>query len=73
MADPTKKSKEIETLLSEILKEIPGASSDRRTAILEDRCVICGQPATEFSNELSEKEFSISGMCQRCQDDIFGA
>lgn len=27
---------------------------------------------TEFTDELSVKEYAISGMCQNCQDGIFG-
>jgi hypothetical protein len=26
----------------------------------------------EFRDELSRKEFEISGLCQLCQDEIFG-
>jgi hypothetical protein len=26
----------------------------------------------DFRNELSRKEFKISGICQKCQDDFFG-
>jgi hypothetical protein len=26
----------------------------------------------DFRDELSKKEFGISGFCQSCQDDIFG-
>lgn len=33
----------------------------------------CGQPAESFRDELSRKEFNISGLCQKCQDAIFGA
>lgn len=38
------------------------------------KCPMCGTPidATTFKDDLSLKEFSISGMCQACQDDIFG-
>ena len=35
-------------------------------------CVKCGQPAVDFRDELSRKEFGISGFCQVCQDGIFG-
>jgi hypothetical protein len=28
---------------------------------------------TEFRNEISKKEHLISGFCQKCQDDTFGA
>ena len=36
-------------------------------------CVKCGQPAVDFRDELSRKEFGISGFCQSCQDETFGA
>lgn len=45
----------------------------RSESIEHDICVCCGQPAVEFKDELSKKEFSISGMCQNCQDSVFGA
>jgi hypothetical protein len=32
----------------------------------------CGKPANEFKDEVSEHEYRISGLCQTCQDDIFG-
>ena len=35
-------------------------------------CPMCGKEITGFRDELSKKEFSISGMCQACQDQIFG-
>lgn len=37
-------------------------------------CPLCMKPIkdNEFRNELSEKEFRSSGMCQSCQDKIFG-
>jgi len=38
------------------------------------KCPTCQQPidATTFRDELSLREFKISGMCQKCQDSIFG-
>ncbi|HCX23761.1 MAG TPA: hypothetical protein DHN29_17700 [Cytophagales bacterium] len=35
-------------------------------------CVICGEEASDFKDEVSKKEFNISGMCQECQDFTFG-
>ncbi len=46
-------------------------------------CAICGKPPTHtprndlpvaflFSTELSAREYRISGMCQACQDSVFG-
>jgi len=37
------------------------------------KCVTCGNPITKFRNELSEREYKISGMCQDCQDSVFGS
>lgn len=36
-------------------------------------CVWCGEPAIEFTDTLSLKEYTISGFCQKCQDETFGA
>ncbi len=44
----------------------------RTTAIVSDTCVSCNKPATEFTDAVSEREFAISGMCQKCQDETFG-
>jgi hypothetical protein len=41
----------------------------------QGRCPVCGEPVTPtpgFRDELSIQEFKISGMCQGCQDEIFG-
>ena len=38
-------------------------------------CVTCGSvkiEAEDFRDDLSRKEFSISHMCQECQDSVFG-
>ena len=36
-------------------------------------CTICEEKINldDFTDELSKKEFVISGMCQICQDDVF--
>lgn len=38
------------------------------------RCPFCRKPVLEenFRDELSKKEFRISGLCQSCQDEYFG-
>jgi len=33
-------------------------------------CTSCGKPVGELRNKISEKEFNISGMCQKCQDSV---
>ena len=35
-------------------------------------CPTCGDKIGSFRDTLSEKEYSISGMCQSCQDNVFG-
>ena len=40
----------------------------------EGRCPFCDKkidPLNEFENELSKKEFKISGLCQTCQNRVF--
>jgi len=34
-------------------------------------CVICGEEVEGFKDKVSETEYSISGMCQKCQDITF--
>lgn len=43
-------------------------------AIENSFCPLCCIPImqNEFRNTLSVKEYGISGICQKCQDDIFG-
>lgn len=64
MTRPSEKHPDIENFLEE--------NFGRTTAITSDTCVFCKTPATEFRDELSRKEYAISGMCQNCQDDTFG-
>ena len=41
-------------------------------AIAGNQCVECGKPADKFRDALSEREWSISCLCQRCQDKYWG-
>lgn len=43
----------------------------RRDCIEQQICTYCGKPAVSFKDELSKKEYSISGICQECQDGSF--
>jgi hypothetical protein len=44
----------------------------RTIALAGNECVKCGEFNLEFRDELSRKEYGISGLCQCCQDGIFG-
>ncbi len=39
--------------------------------IIRGECTYCANPLTPFTDELSKKEYSVSGMCQSCQDRIY--
>ena len=51
-----------------VFKCFPQAKEDIHAQI----CPTCNKPVGKFTDILSEKEYSISGMCQKCQDSIFG-
>lgn len=42
-------------------------------AVEAGKCPFCGQVVdpSEFRDELSKREFKISGLCQKCQDSMF--
>lgn len=63
---PTDKSPE----LDDFIKKTFGF--DRKASIVKEECVFCKKEAKVFRDELSRKEFSISGLCQDCQDETFG-
>lgn len=68
MATPTNKAPEIDAVIKDVL------GINRVESIQSDKCVFGTPPhdAKEFRNEISRKEYTISGMCQECQDLIFG-
>ena len=62
MATPTEKYPVIDSLLKSMF------GVDRRDSIVANTCTLCRQPAVEFRDIRSHKEFRISGFCQACQD-----
>ena len=40
-------------------------------ALDSGKCPTCKGEIGDFKDELSKREFGISGMCQKCQDSIF--
>lgn len=45
---------------------------DLLTKILHGKCATCSVKITELRDEGSLREYMIGGMCQNCQDEIFG-
>lgn len=68
MAKPTDKTEELEAFIDSITPNPLG----RKGSITNDLCALCIKPAVDFRNEISKKEYTISGMCQDCQDKVFG-
>tara|TARA_R110000744_G_scaffold288792_2_gene399770 strand:+ start:474 stop:686 length:213 start_codon:yes stop_codon:yes gene_type:complete len=65
---PTNKSSEIDSFITSIM------GKDRVQTIREGDCMTCNNERIEdnFRDEGSEREYQISGMCQECQDNVFG-
>lgn len=65
--EPTRKSPAIRDFLQSM--------TGRTTAIEAMRCIDvpfgCGQEVGNFRDEISLREYRISGLCQTCQDSIF--
>lgn len=36
-------------------------------------CTTCGKVLSGFRDEISIREYRVSGMCQRCQDEVFSS
>tara|TARA_R110002153_G_scaffold200886_2_gene354204 strand:+ start:354 stop:611 length:258 start_codon:yes stop_codon:yes gene_type:complete len=70
MSTPSKKSLEMNEFL-EIFSKKMSEGVGRAASIARNTCTTCKGDASTFTDELSEKEFTISGMCQTCQDEIF--
>ena len=64
------KTPEMEAALEDLGQVLFGRS--RQVAADNQLCVVCGSDANFFREDLSRKEFSISRMCQSCQDETFG-
>ena len=63
------KTVEMENYLEDMAQVLFGRG--RKVAMDNQLCVMCGGDANYFADELSRKEYGISGMCQECQDKTF--
>ncbi len=71
MTKPSEKSPGMVKALDDITENMFGRK--RTTSVEGNICVICGAeaPPESFTDALSRKEYTISGMCQTCQDKTF--
>ena len=72
--NPSRKSYSLEKAINAFI------GADRSETIRSNRCIPapigCGKtidPETEFRDEISRREYTIGGMCQKCQDRAFGS
>jgi hypothetical protein len=56
--------------INDIISNLTG--KDRVETIRGNLCMVCGGDASNFRDAISQKEYTISGLCQSCQDDTFG-
>lgn len=63
---PTEKSPDIDSFIETLM------GKNRVDNINAGRCMYCNNIADTFRDALSAKEYSISGLCQNCQDEVFG-
>ena len=73
MAKATDKNESIDNYLSQTF------GINRKEAIKNEVCVAepigCGEPVfmEDFTNEISQREYKISGLCEKCQNSFFTA
>ena len=70
--EPSTKSPAMEVFISAVI------DGDRRAIIRDNKCVSCGKSihlassiTKAFRDDISLREYSISGLCQQCQDRVF--
>ena len=49
-------------------------SAEKKQEIAKGKCATCAKAVVEdeFKTELGKREYAISGMCAKCQSDVFG-
>ena len=61
-----KRSPQLQQFIDSMAVKLLGWDGDPK------HCHTCNSPIGEFRDEISAREFEISGMCQDCQDKTFG-
>lgn len=55
--------------IKQMLEKIAPGTLDKAEQGL---CTVCERPIGKFKDRLSKREYGISGLCQSCQDNIWG-
>jgi hypothetical protein len=65
-------TKPFENKTEEMKDAIEAVFPGTREAILQNKCPICKANIGSFRDAISRQEYVISGMCQACQDQVWG-
>ena len=65
-------SKSLKEVADSVAKLINPDSKGIEASQASATCTLCPGPAHTFTDALSAREYTISGMCQVCQDETFG-
>ena len=65
-----KRTKQMQGFADSLAENISGQTLTKSQSKVV--CAFCLQPAVNFKDALSAKEYTISGLCQTCQDEVFG-
>ena len=70
---PAEKSQEISSFLDSMFGRTTAISNNGCTGLVvkDGKMSRCDQPNLNFKTEVSRREYTISGMCQYCQDNFF--
>jgi hypothetical protein len=49
----------------------PTYKSDYVRAKARQTCIVCGRPAVRFRDPSARFEYTVSALCQQCQDQLF--
>lgn len=72
----TELEKDLKEMDDALTKTVDGVSKQlfgktRTEALDTHTCISCRKPAIEFKDQRSAAEWRITGLCQKCQDDVF--
>jgi hypothetical protein len=74
MTEAEKDLKKVDDNMVEVVDRVGKQLFDktRTQALTTHTCICCGKPAIDFKDEKSATEWRITGLCQKCQDAVFG-
>lgn len=66
----SERTPEMKAFIDGVAKDFFGKSLTE--TLSGNTCMFCKEPDFNFKDEASKREYKISGICQKCQDKVFG-